>query len=257
MVMKKALMAYLLCAGGIGEVCADAPQAPKSGYGPEFRVRMHIAETGCGDSCVATIMRGKAPNQYYVCYPADMVGPKSIKLCRDMFVGAGGKEPDMRGREIDVALKKIGGMEEHYRIVGGSIVGKRSEASKPRGSGNSGEFSWDKWLEATGNKTKVGKQTADAEVSVVGVAPASIGAVRKACQGLLNRSGPGGAGVGSIYAVKYFPPVDGSSVYGSNGPQVKLTPAMIHAKYRDGEEIKHNVYLHKDAFGEMKCMAGR
>lgn len=113
---------------------------------------------------------------------------------------------------------------------------------------------WDSWLEKTGNQAKVAPQITPSAVQVVGSAPANVETVIKACQHLVNNTGPGGPGIGSIYSIKYLDSVDASTVYGNMGPQVKLVPLKLYAKYRDGENMFANGYLQKDSFGDFKCI---
>ncbi len=122
---------------------------------------------------------------------------------------------------------------------------------KPQGGG------WDSWLEATGNKTKVAPPTAPSAVKTTGSAPASVEATIKACQHLVNVTGPGKPGIGAIFAIDYLAPVDASTVYGNMGPQGKLVPLKLYARYRDGEKMYANGYLQKDPFGEFKCIQAR
>ncbi len=116
---------------------------------------------------------------------------------------------------------------------------------------------WDSWLEATGNKAKIAPKIASSEVKTTGSAPASVDVVIKACQHLINKTGPGQPGIGSIYEMNYLSPVDAASVYGNMGPQGKLTPLKVYARYRDGENMYTNAYLQKDPFGEFKCIESR
>jgi len=121
--------------------------------------------------------------------------------------------------------------------------------NKPQAGGG-----WDTWLESTGNKAKVAPQLPTASVRVVGSAPAGIDEVIKACRHLVDDTGPGKPGIGSIYEVQYLSAVDAATVYGQHGPQGKLTPLKMYAKFRDGENLYANGYLHKDTFGTLKCI---
>lgn len=217
-----------------------------------------IGKSECGDSCVLTIYRGKQANEYYVCYPADMYGPKALQVCKDLFVRADKSLPNVYQRKVTLKLASIKDSDNYYHILSGHLhpdPNARPVEKKPQ---NNKQFNgWDNWLELTGNKAKVAPQIAETAITVSGSAPADVKHVKKACQHLVNHTGPGQAGIGAIYSLTYLSQVDGSTVYGNMGPQVKLTPVKIYAKYRDGENLYINAYIQKDTFGELKCFVGR
>ena len=142
-----------------------------------------------------------------------------------------------------------GGKGRGYLIKPTAETGNGKADSKPQAGGG-----WDNWLESTGNKAKVAPQLPTASVRVVGSAPAGIDEVIKACRHLVDDTGPGKPGIGSIYEVQYLSAVDAATVYGQHGPQGKLTPLKMYAKFRDGENLYANGYLHKDTFGTLKCI---
>lgn len=116
------------------------------------------------------------------------------------------------------------------------------------------KFSWDSWMEATGNKAKITPQIAPSAVKTTGSAPARTEEVINACRHLVDDTGPGRPGIGSIYEIRYLAPIDASAVYGNMGPQGKLIPLILSAKFRDGENLSANGYIQKDAFGNFKCI---
>lgn len=118
------------------------------------------------------------------------------------------------------------------------VVRQDQTANKPQA--NAG---WDQWLETTGNKTKVAAPIPASQIRIIGSAPVPIETVLKACQHLVNITGPGKPGVGSIFAIEYLAPVEASTVYGNIGPQGRLAPVKLHANYRDGEKLYTPGYL--------------
>ena len=223
-----------------------------------------IQDYECGDTCVLTVQRGKRSNEYYMCAPKDMRPGSKVPVCLEIFGTGGNHRPNVLDRTVTLDLKKVAGSDTNFWIVGGRLhpvagtsgattnTGKQA-ANQQQKQGNG----WDSWLEATGNKTKVAAPIASSSIRTTGSPPAPIETVVKACQHLVNYTGPGKPGIGSIFSIEYLSPVDASTVYGNMGPQGKLFPLKLHALYRDGEKYYANGYIQKDAFGEFKCIAAR
>ncbi len=227
-------------------------------------IRTIVIETPgeCGDTCAFVVRHRKAANEIYLCDGKSMQSGTRVPVCIDIF-GLNGSAPNRaQGRTATLTLKQDRPGSVDYWIVGGHLQ-PSAGAAKSTASGSrernqhqqGGE--WDSWLEATGNKTKVAPPTSPSAVKTTGTAPASVEAVIKSCQHLVNVTGPGKPGIGSIFAIDYLAPVDASTVYGNMGPQGKLVPLKLYAKYRDGEKLYANGYLQKDPFGDFKCIQAR
>jgi hypothetical protein len=134
-----------------------------------------------------------------------------------------------------------------------ATAGDGPRKAQAGGKGDPNAFSWDTFLEATGNKAKVAPEIPLSAVKVVGTPPAPIEMVLKACKALVNSTGPGRPGIGAIYQVDVLPSVDAASVWGALAPKGTATPLKLHAKYRDGENLYTKAYLTKDPFGDIDC----
>lgn len=222
-----------------------------------------IEKFECGDTCALTVQRGKRSDEYYLCAPKDMRPGSGVPVCLEIF-GTAGNHPNVQGRTATLNLKKEPGSDVHFWIVGGRLHPIAGSAGTPKNTGKQAANQqqqlgggWDSWLEVTGNKTKVAAPINSSSIRTTGSSPAAVETVVKVCQHLVNITGPGKPGIGSIFSIEYLSPVDASTVYGNMGPQGKLVPLKVYALYRDGEKYYANGYLQKDAFGEFKCIAAR
>lgn len=109
---------------------------------------------------------------------------------------------------------------------------------------------WDTLLEATGNKTV--QPPPSTGVQVTGTSPISTPRAVELCTPV-TAAGMMSNILGAIYLLEFFPPVDGASIWGQLGPQVKVTPVKVHAKYRDGAQLYTKAFLFQDSFGDHKC----
>ncbi len=109
---------------------------------------------------------------------------------------------------------------------------------------------WNSLLEATGNRTV--QPPPSAGVKVTGKSPIPTNRAVELCTPV-TAAGMMSNILGAIYLLEFFPPVDGASIWGQLGPQVKVTPVKVHAKYRDGARLYSEAFLFQNAFGEYKC----
>ena len=124
----------------------------------------------------------------------------------------------------------------------------RAEPTKPANP-------WDTILEATGNKPM--KPPPKLEVRVTGKSPPiSTDRTVQLCTPV-TAAGMYRNILGAIYLLEFLPQVDGASIWGQLGPQVKVTPVKVHAKYPDGEQMYTKALIVQDAFGEYKCSEHR
>lgn len=214
-------------------------------------------ERSCGDTCAIEVSRGKRADEIYMCSLQNL---RKLQICQSIF-GNSQQMPAVSGKSATLQLLKEKGSDVHFWIVGGQINQPVAKSESARNE-NQGQFSWDRWLESTGNKPMTSPSVS--QVRVTGTAPFAVDTIRIACRNVMSSTNwsktvnMGMRADGVLSSVEFLPPIDSSQVGGPIRrmlPNGRVTPAKLDILYpRDVVITGARVYLFKDAFGEISCL---